>query len=68
MPVLVVGERVEPTPLHEMDSRQGIRVMYDIGQVTDLARRATAKIPDQTRSTESLISSYQNSSLNKFHD
>ncbi|PYK96994.1 MAG: hypothetical protein DME19_17830 [Verrucomicrobia bacterium] len=55
-------------PLHEMDSQQGVRVMHDINQVTDLARRATVKIPDQTQSTEGLISSYQKSSLKEFHD
>ena len=55
-------------PLHEMDSKQGIRVMHDINQVTDLARRATVKIPDQSGSTESLISSYEQSPLRTFHD
>lgn len=55
-------------PLHEMDSRQGIRTMHDIDQVTGLARRVTVKIPDQSRSTERLISSYQISRLKKFHD
>jgi hypothetical protein len=55
-------------PLHEMDSQQGIQVMHDINQVTALARRATVKIPDQSQSTESLISGYQISTLKKFHD
>jgi hypothetical protein len=55
-------------PVHEMDSLQGIRMMHDKGQVVGLARRAQVKIPDRSRSTESLIDSYQDSALRRFHD
>ncbi len=55
-------------PLDQLDSPQGIRVMHDVIQVIDLARRSMVKIPDQTLPTESLTQSYEVSSLRKFHD
>jgi hypothetical protein len=55
-------------PLHQMDFRQGLRIMHDVQQVGELARRTTAKIPDQTQSTENLIRSYEESPLREFHD
>jgi len=55
-------------PLQDMDSPQGIRVMHDMRLVGELARRSTAKIPDQTQSIGNLIRSYEESSLRKFHD
>jgi hypothetical protein len=51
-----------------MDMQEGLRVMHDINQVSELAERATAQIPDQSQATESLISSYQGSPLRRFHD
>jgi hypothetical protein len=71
----VVGEdivhRLPPVfliPLQGMDMPQGLRVMHDISQVSELAKRATAEIPDQSQATESLIGSYEGSALRRFHD
>ena len=55
-------------PLHEMDVHEGIQVMRDINQVADLAKRATAKIPDESHSAENLINSYESTALKNFHD
>lgn len=55
-------------PLHDMDSQEGIRMMHDIGRVSDLARRATTWIPERSRATEGLIDSYEASALKRFHD
>jgi hypothetical protein len=66
-----IVEKLPPAfliPLHEMDSRRDFRVMHDISQVIDLAGRASAKIPDQTRATNNLVTAYQESSLKAFHD
>lgn len=55
-------------PLVEPDLQRSLRVMHDIDLVTELAGRTLTKIPDQTQATESLIRSYQESSLKQFHD
>jgi len=56
------------TPLPQMDSSSGLRVMRDVSQVVDLSRDTCVKIPDQTRATENLLTCYQRSSLKTFHD
>jgi hypothetical protein len=55
-------------PLHELDERQGLLVMRDIGQVVELAGRASVRIPDQSEGMERLIAAYRQSSLARFHD
>lgn len=54
-------------PLHEMDSKQGVRVMSDIEMVSLLAQRASAQIPDQSAAMDSLIDTYLASPLGRFH-
>jgi hypothetical protein len=54
-------------PLYEMDVREGLRVMRDPKAVTDLAGYASAKIPDRSNGTETLLNSYLSSELSQFH-
>jgi hypothetical protein len=54
-------------PVHEMDDRQGLIAMRDWGEVTDLARRASVAIPEQSDGTSNLIGTYRRSDLARFH-
>jgi hypothetical protein len=55
-------------PLHEMSESQGLLVMRDVGEVLELARRATVQIPAQSIGMENLVEAYRNSQLARFHD
>lgn len=55
-------------PVYEMDHRQGLMVMRDLGEVTQLARRASVHIPDQSAGTANLIATYDRSLLARFHN
>jgi hypothetical protein len=54
-------------PLYEMDVSQALLVMRDLGQVKDLARRASVQIPNQSVGMESLVMEYEQSTLANFH-
>jgi hypothetical protein len=67
----VVVESLPPLlmiPLHEMNEQEGLLAMRDVGQVLELARRASVQIPEQSRGMEDLIASYRGSALASFHD
>jgi hypothetical protein len=70
----MLGEIVEQLPplfmipLHEMNVSQALLVMRDLGQVTDLAQRASVQIPDQSLGMESLVAEYNRSTLSVFHE
>lgn len=55
-------------PLHEIDERQGLLVMRDVGEVAQLARLASVRIPEQSEGTETLAAGYRESPLARFHD
>lgn len=55
-------------PLHEIDDQQGLFVMRDVGAVTNLARLASVRIPEQTEETANLVADYRGSQLARFHD
>jgi hypothetical protein len=55
-------------PLHEMDDRQGLLAMRDVGQVMEIARRGSVQIPDQSHATERLVAAYAASRLARWHD
>ncbi len=55
-------------PLFEMDEKQGLLVMRDMGQVAELARHAPTDIPDESDSMVKLVKNYSNSRLEQFHD
>jgi hypothetical protein len=55
-------------PLDEMDERDGLLVMRDVGEVLQLARRASVQIPQQSEGTNSLIAEYEKSCLARFHE
>jgi hypothetical protein len=55
-------------PLFEMDVRQGLLAMRDIGAVLDLARRASVRIPDSSDATNHLLDAYAASPLARFHE
>lgn len=55
-------------PLHEMDERQGLLAMRDIGQVVEIAQQASVQIPDQSAGSESLVSAYTASRLADWHE
>ena len=50
------------------DLRDGIRAMRDPGLAAEIARGATAGIPDCTTGTEHLLHHYLGSGLRKFHE
>lgn len=54
-------------PLFEISEADAIEVMRDAEKVADLARRASVRIPDETRGTDALMSSYESSDLFDFH-
>jgi hypothetical protein len=54
-------------PLHEMNWRQGIVVMRDAQMTSELAARASVRIPDLSGAMENLIAEYKASTLAKFH-
>ncbi|MFW6108589.1 MAG: hypothetical protein ACOC8D_02130 [bacterium] len=65
-----VADGVSPLfmiPVHEMDERQALLVMRDIGETRALARRASVQIPDQSAGTGALASAYEGSRLRRFH-
>ena len=55
-------------PQHEIGTHDGIELMRDPSAVRDLARRASARIPDGARGTARLIDDYRHSRLARFHD
>jgi hypothetical protein len=55
-------------PQHEFDTRAAIDVMRDPERARDLARRASARIPDGSDGTRRLIEDYRASPLARFHD
>jgi hypothetical protein len=55
-------------PLHEMDDREGLFAMRDVGQVIELTRRGSVQIPDQSHGTEKLVAEYAQSRLARWHD
>ncbi len=55
-------------PLHEIDERDGLLVMRDVGEVRALARRASVRIPDHSDAMENLVSAYADSTLAGFHE
>ena len=55
-------------PLHEMDIQQAIKIREDEDAVMDLAKRASARIPDESAGTDRLLSDYLASPLRKFHE
>lgn len=55
-------------PLHEMDVRQGLRVMRHAGGMIDLAATVSMRIPDATEGMANLIAEYEASRLARFHD
>jgi len=64
-------EKIPPLfmiPLHEMDSPEAALVLRDAAAVANLARRASAEIPDRSGPMEGLIAAYAKSSLRDFHD
>lgn len=54
-------------PLFEMDVRQGLLAMRDVGAVLNLARRASVRIPDSSESTDNLLDECASSLLASFH-
>jgi hypothetical protein len=54
-------------PLFEMDHRHGCQVMRDVEQVAQLARVASARIPDESAGTVRLVESYRRSDVAQFH-
>jgi len=54
-------------PLFEMDERQGLLTMRDVGAVLDLARCASVRIPEASDAAVPLIQAYKESPLARFH-
>lgn len=54
-------------PLFEMDDQRGLRAMCDPSAAIELARYASAEIPDQTEGMARLVEDYAASSLAAFH-
>lgn len=64
-------EKIPPMasiPLFEMSLWQGIECMRDFSKVTDLAKRASVQIPEQSERTLALIADYEASDTARFHD
>ena len=55
-------------PVDGLDIRQGMVVMRDPELAARLAERLSARIPDQTFGTASLIRHYRGSALRRFHE
>lgn len=55
-------------PVDGLDIRQGMVVMRDPGLAAQLAEKLSARIPDQTFGTASLIRHYRGSALRRFHE
>jgi len=55
-------------PLHEMSISQALEVMVDQVKVADLAKRASTKIPNQSKTMANLVTDYQQSAVKKFHE
>ncbi len=59
--------RFRAIPLHEIDTRQAITMRQVEGDVLDLARRASVRIPEQGEGTARLLDDYLLSQLRRFH-
>lgn len=55
-------------PVDGIHEHEALRIMRDPDAVRELAKRSSARIPDQSNGTERLIAEYSQSSLARFHE